>query len=303
VPWDTGKLAQFEARTQKGMSIIHWGQPWQIGGSYQGFTTALYEQVRQHGSIPMVNWGSWNLGSGVNQPDFQLADITAGTHDAYITQWATAAKAWGKPMFMRFNHEMNGNWFPWGEQANGNRPGDFARAWRHVHDIFVSVGATNVKWVWCPNIIGSSLAPLASIYPGDAYVDWVGMDGYNWAADRNMGWLTSSQVVKPTYDALVSLAPTKPIMIGETGTSEDGGPLGKPASKAAWIRDMLVTQLPVNFPRIKALVWFNWNAGDATLDWPVETSQASIDAFAQGIKSSYYAANSFANLSTLPNPQ
>ena len=87
-------------------------------------------------------------------------------------QWATAAKAWGHPFFLRFDHEMNGNWqFPWAELLNGNKPGDYVKAWRHVHDMFTSLGATNVSWVWCPNVSGGSTRPMAQLYPGDAYVD------------------------------------------------------------------------------------------------------------------------------------
>ena len=73
-----------------------------------------------------------------------------GRHDAYIRSWARDLKRFGNPVFLRFAQEMNGNWYPWAEDANGNKPGEYARMWRHVHDIFTAEGATNVKWVWCP---------------------------------------------------------------------------------------------------------------------------------------------------------
>ena len=78
---------------------------------------------------------------------------------------------------------MNGWWRPWSEQANGNHPGEFVAAWRHVVDIFRAQGATNVTWVWCPNIVGPK-SQLTGLYPGDNYTDWVCMDGYNWGTDR-----------------------------------------------------------------------------------------------------------------------
>ena len=84
------------------------------------------------------------------EPDFQLSDVIAGTYDAYIAQFAAEAQDWGHPFFLRFNWEMNGNWFPWSEGVNGNNPGEYVAAWRHVHDIFAAVGATNATWVWCP---------------------------------------------------------------------------------------------------------------------------------------------------------
>ena len=103
-----GAFATFERQAGKKMSLIHWGQPWKMDGAMQPFQTAYFENVRQHGSIPVINWCSWELGKGLNQPDFQLRDIYYGAYDAYITQWAQAAKAWGKPFMLRFNHEMNG---------------------------------------------------------------------------------------------------------------------------------------------------------------------------------------------------
>src|ERR1041385_4314406 len=175
-----GLMNDFETRSGKRMSIIHWGQPWMLSdGSWGEFQTVHFDNVRNHGSIPMINWTSWRLGSGGTQPDFQSRDVYNGVYDAYITRWATAAKNWGHPFFLRFNHEGDGWWYPWGEGKtengtiiNGNSTGDFVRAWRHVHDIFVSVGATNVTWVWAPNQIGntSSYASLSAVYPGDAYV-------------------------------------------------------------------------------------------------------------------------------------
>ena len=198
---------------------------------------------------------------------------------------------------------MNGWWqFPWSEQRNGNSPGDYVKAWRHVHDLFTQVGATNVTWVWCPNIVSADTTPLPSLYPGDAYVDWVAMDGYNWGSDRNNVWRSFSAVFGQTYDELSALAPAKPIMIAETASSEDGGPLGRPASKAAWIRDMYATQLPLHFPKVRAVLWFNWNDDDPMLDWPIESSSTSIEALADSIASNYYAASNFVNLSGSPIP-
>jgi beta-mannanase len=269
-PFNLALIDQFETDAGKHQSIVHWGQPWSMNGSMQSFQTAQYENVRMRGSIPMVDWGSWALGGGINQPNYQLVDITNGTYDAYITQWATAAKAWGHPFFLRYDHEMNGNWFSWSERVNGNQPGDFARAWKHTVDIFRAVGANNVTWVWSPNLVSATTTPLSVMYPGDSYVDWTAMDGYNWGTDKNNKWYTFNQVfgLNPwtkhsTYNDIAALAPSKPMMIAETATSKDGGDGG------AWITDTLTNQLPNNFPLVKALVWFNWDAGDPPLDWEI----------------------------------
>lgn len=299
-----GVFGIFEARAQKQMSILHWGQAWKINGSYQNFYAPWFDNVRNHGSIPLIDWGSWQLGAGINQPEFKLSAIYTGAYDGYIRQWALAAKSWGHPFFLRFDWEMNGNWqFPWSEQLNGNQPGDYIKAWRHVHNIFTQNGATNVTWVWCPNISSSVTRSLASLYPGNAYVDWTCLDGYNkygpWLAfntiftGSGINWLYNS------YQEILGVAPTKPIMLGETASLEagDGG-----TKKATWITDAFIVQLPIHFPKVKAVVWFNWNDGNPAYTFPIETSSAAMNAFATAIGSSYYAGNNFANLNTSPIP-
>ena len=306
-PWEARTIDTFEANAGKRPSIVHWGQFWHrsrqsgyrgIGdGFFQRFDTAQYEKVRQRGAIPMINWNSWSADAGGSsqQADFRLTKIINGDYDAYIRQWAKDAKAWGKPFFLRFNHEMNGDWFPWSEQTNGNQPGQYVQMWRHVHDIFRKEGVTNATWVWSVNTVYSaSSSNLASLYPGDAYVDWVAIDGYNWGTNpsRPDKWKTFSQVFTETYNILGQVAPGKPVMLSEFSSTEYGG------SKPDWITDALTVQIPNHFPRIKAVVWFNWNCfeGSGSMDWVIETSSSAQNAFASGIQSSIYAANNYANL-------
>ncbi|MHB1131381.1 MAG: glycoside hydrolase family 26 protein [Chloroflexota bacterium] len=294
VPYDIEKLYQFESRSRKGVSIVHWGQPWMMRDAYQPFPAYEADKVRGHGAIPMINWSSWVLERKLDPSHFRLRDIYHGLHDDYIRGWAREAKAWGHPIFLRFNHEMNGWWYPWSEQAGDNREGDYVKAWRHVHNIFTAVGANNVAWVWSPNVVNApELTPIKRLYPGDEYVDWLGMDGYNWGTDRSEGWQTFSEVFKATYDQLVALSPGKPLMIGEMSSSEDGGPSGRPSSKAAWIEDAFGEQIPKRFPRIRAVVWFSWNDNNPLLDWAVASSPESVDAFARAISADYYAPNRF----------
>ncbi len=295
-PWDMRAADRFEADAGKRASILFFGLPWYIDGVSQPFRTTLFEAVRQRGSIPMVDWLSWELSAGGSkrQPDFQLADIIRGDYDAHIRAWAEGAKAWGHPFFLRFGHEMNGAWFPWSEAANGNRAGEFVRAWRHVHDLFAEVGATNATWVWAPNQEFDGSQPLAGLYPGDAYVDWVGMDGYNWGAypDR-AGWVSFEHLFGRLYRNLGRIAPQKPVMVAEFAANESGG------SKAAWIRRTFETALPESYSRVRAIVWFNW-AEQAGRSWPIESSPASLRAFRRGIGLPYYAANEFRDLPAGP---
>jgi hypothetical protein len=295
-PWDMNAVSQFEATTQKPVSLVHFSSPFANCSSssecsYYRFPTDSMEAVRTHGAIPFFSWASQMLSSSLDQPDFQLADVTAGTYDSYIREFAEEAQSWGHPFFLRFNWEMNGDWFPWAEGVNGNNPGEYVSAWRHVHDIFTSVGATNATWVWCPNVDpGHKMKSLSSLYPGDEYVDWTCLDGYNWGTNpvSPRGWASFDQLFKSTYEEIVeTIAPSKPMILGEVGSTEAGG------SKAEWISDML-EELPTQYPKVRGVLWFDkWIE---EMDWPLDSSASATSAFAQAIQDPSYTSNVYADL-------
>jgi hypothetical protein len=300
-PWDMNAVASFEQMAGKPISLLHFSSPFANCSttpcSYYAFPWTPFNNIRAHGSIPFFSWGSESIPGSLNEPDFQLADVTGGAYDSYIRAFATRAREWGHPFFLRFDWEMNGNWFPWSEQANGNGPGQYVAAWRHVHDIFASVGATNATWVWCPYVDpNSTLQSLGSLYPGDAYVDWTCLDGYNWGPNATppRTWRSFNYLFNSTYHQITdTIAPSKPILVGETASSEYGG------SKAGWIHNMF-EWLPTEFPKIRGLLWFEKR--DGGMDWPIETSESARAAFAAGIGASRYRGNVYGGITTNPIP-
>jgi hypothetical protein len=297
-PWRMTPVTSVEGAVGKRASLIQFSAPFANCAvapcKYYAFDTNAFNLARNHGSIPFFSWASESIPVSTSEPKFQLSDILAGTYDSYIKQWAASAKAWGHPFFLRFDWEMNGNWFPWSESANGNSAGQYVAAWRHVHDLFQAVGATNATWVWCPNVDPSNtLSPLSGLYPGDAYVDWTCLDGYNWGGTA---WETFNGTFATTYEQLVSsIASTKPVVIGEVSSTEKGG------SKAAWITDALGTQLPENYPRVSAFLWFNKSGAQAGgMDWNVGSSQTSLSAFANAISNNLYGSNTYGGLNASP---
>jgi hypothetical protein len=296
-PWDMSAVSDFQRVVGKAPSIVTMNLPFAectSTCSYYSFPASQLSAIRNYGAIPMLNWASMSSPLSVEEPDFRLALVAGGTFDSYIRSFATAAKAWGHPLFLRFDWEMNGNWFPWAQSANGNHPGDYVAAWRHVHEIFTSVGATNVTWVWCPNVDPyKQFTSLQKLYPGNAYVDWTCLDGYNFGSSNGAqygtsGWLTFNQIYSTTYRQIVKqVAPTKPMIIGEVASSEHGG------SKAEWITNML-NELPDRYPRIRGFIWFDTPLSSG--DWTLEHQAASIAAFSRGIRTGRYLANAFGHL-------
>jgi hypothetical protein len=133
------------------------------------------------------------------------------------------------------------------------------------------------------------------MYPGDAYVNWTGLDGYN----VDDPWSTFASRFSATYNLITgTIASSKPMMIGEVGSTESGG------SKAAWITDMF-SALPVSFPKIRGLLWdevFSGGGPFGATDWPIDSSSTSETAFTSGIANSVYRTNVYANLGTGPVP-
>ena len=227
------------------------------------------------GSSPVVElvWEPWDPARGTAQPTYSLAAIARGDHDAYINRWAAEIKAYRLPVVIRFAHEMNGDWYPWAEAVNGNAVGDYALAWRHVVDLFDAAGVTNVTWTWAPNISYYGSWPLAGLYPGDEYVDRVGVDGYNFGTSRaQSSWGGPAAIFDPTVTELGKIAPSKPIHISETASTELGG------NKAAWIGD-LFTWIDAH-PQVRGMTWFSFNK---ETDWRIDSSSASLAAFRNGI--------------------
>ena len=194
----------------KKLSIVNFSSPFANCSTspctFYNFPVDAFNNIRSHGSIPFFSWGSQSIPlTASTSPNFQLSDVINGTlRLLHPRVRRPTAKDWGHPFFLRFNWEMNGNWFPWAEGVNGNKPGEYVAAWRHVHDIFTSVGATNATWVWCPYVDPEqpSFRPLSSLYPGDSYVDWTCLDGYNWGTnpsrDPTAGGASTSSSARPT---------------------------------------------------------------------------------------------------------
>jgi hypothetical protein len=245
----------------------------------------------RRGALPVISWEPRPTVQAVG-PDsdntvaegFTLASIIDGSHDEYIDQFAAAVRDLGLPVGIRFAHEMNGNWFPWSEEANGNHRGEYVEAWRHVHDRFTQLGATNAIWIWSPNVITARPSvKLAPLYPGDGYVDWLGIVGYY----RRVAYDDALQAKPATFDntygstlAELRQLAAKPILLSEVGATEIGG------NKPAWIKS-LFEGIAAN-PDIIGFVWFDHSINGT--DWRIESSSAATAAFAEGVADPRYLA-------------
>jgi hypothetical protein len=254
----------FAATTRTSPRLFIWYQSW----AYEPvFDVALARAALDRGALPVVTWEPWNPDAGLDQPEYSLSSIASGQHDVYIAQFAGQVRDAGFDVGLRFMHELNAPYYPWGASVNGNSADEAVAAWRHVRQIFAAVGATNVTWIWCVNIHDNGTVPYGPLYPGDDVVDWVGVDGYN-AGDAQPwgGWRTPSELFARPVADLRALS-HQPIAIMETGSSESGG------DKATWIFELFDF---VRQQRLQAVVWFEY---DKEADWRVRSSESAVQAF------------------------
>jgi len=238
---------------------------------------ARLEQMGSAGQTPFVTLEPWSLASArgqVDQPQYSLASIINGDHDTDLRTIASKLGSLGQPFYLRFAHEMNAWWYPWCEAVNGNRPGQYVHAWRHVHQLFSSETGVPIRWVWSPNRLVTSshykIPTLAELFPGGDVVHVLGMTGYS--HDDPSPLVTFG----PTVDQLKHLS-SLPLVLSEIGA--EGG------SQASWIRQL--QPFLRHDPRIQGFVYFETSPSTtgATGDYQIATSPRATSAFKEMLRS------------------
>jgi mannan endo-1,4-beta-mannosidase len=229
----------------------------------QPFNTSFAVAAAKHGAETLVQIAPRNI---------SLESIASGRYDAYLHSYASEVKAFRTQVILSFGHEMNGYWYSWGYTHTS--PAVFVAAWQHIVTVFRSQGTTNVTWLWTVNIIGmpNRIPEPSSWWPGNSYVNWVGIDGYYWNSTTNF-----SSLFAPTIAGLRELT-SDPILIAETGAEPSAGQSAKIADLFAGVATF----------GLLGFVYYDDN--NFTADTPSETvnwrlsSPAALAAFRQDAK-------------------
>ena len=265
-PWWFGELDYVSRLIGKAPNNLlffsNWSDP---------FPAEQVEAAWDRSMTPQIAWEPVVPGAD-RQPT--LREIADGDWDPYIDDWAAAAASHGEPIVLRLAAEMNGHWYPWSEGVNGNEAADFADMWRHVHSRFDAAGADNVVWLWSVNRSDNLRTDIADYWPGDEYVDWVGIAGY-WRGFGSAPEPTFTAIYDQTLSELRALT-SKPILLAEVGagTTVD-------ADRITWL-STLFAGLEAN-PDIIGFVYFNDIKSGG--DWRIQFSQNVVDTFADGVAS------------------
>ncbi|HVT01654.1 MAG TPA: glycosyl hydrolase [Patescibacteria group bacterium] len=275
------KLLDFQKLTKKKYSIAHYYLGWESFSDPN--LVKQFSVLRKNNWIPMLSSNPYYFSDCPAQPEPIYKAIEQGKCDDFLNKAAKNLKNVNKPFFLAFAWEMNNKDLEWSVPYSRASTQDFINAWRHIHDVFNKNGATNVLWVFCPNVPDVQEASYKDLYPGDKYVDWMCLDGYNWGTTQSWSkWLSFSEIFTSPYNTIQNIAPDKPILLGEVNTTDQGG------DKGQWYKDMY-QDIIYNFPNIKAVVIFNENKEKQEhVNWKVDVTRDSLDSYISAIKPAVY---------------
>ena len=301
---NAGALREFEELSGKSVAISPFSNFW--GENY--VSSRQLDEIEEYGAVPllrMMPWGEpyWKPGY---QPDYALGRIIDGHFDGFLSAWADEIIRFRKPVMVTFGCEMNGDWFPWsgvfqgkgatdefGDPTEADGPERYIAAYRHIIELFRKRGVENVAWLFQPN---SSSHPeedwnsISAYYPGDEYIDWIGVSLYG-AQFIHESWNSFEVLMDPVYEELTSLFPNKPLMLAEWGVGE----YPEKGDKATWYREAL-SKLQNKYVRFEIAIVYHerWQNHDGTWsDLRVDSSIEALDAYKQGIGSSYFIGKSW----------
>jgi mannan endo-1,4-beta-mannosidase len=271
-PVDPASLYALEAKLGRMFGVMNVYLPWNAA-----FQEAINSDVPDRQLMI-------SLAPGVGD----IPKIAAGKSDPYIAQFAVAARDYGHPVYLRFAAEMNGNWNQYSAAyKDGPTAAQFVLAWHRIHGIFNTVGTPNVKFVWCINEVDfpATATNKAELYwPGAAYVDILGFDGFNWGSAKGVArgqsqWRTFNQIAAVPYARLKAINANLPIWVCEIGCPEATKTDPTGVTKGGWFQDMFGSKL---YPGIKGLVYFSANDPSDKRDFRIDTTAAAAVGWKNG---------------------
>jgi mannan endo-1,4-beta-mannosidase len=248
-PASWSQITEFTSSTGVKPRIVVYYSAWN-----DPFSTSFAQTAWDHDAYVLVQL----------QPNgVTLASIAAGGSDSYLRSYADAVIAFGHPVILSFGHEMNGNWYSWG--YTHTPAATFVAAWRHIVRVFRAAGAANVTWLWAVNSITGAASSLSQWWPGAAWVNWTGIDGYYFEPADTFESVFGSTI------ADIRTFSSAPLLIAETavGTTSD--------------RESQIDALfaGVRSDGLAGVVWFDeaQHAGLYHQDWRLENDPSALAAF------------------------
>lgn len=269
---DQSAVLRMESNAGRPMDIIREFALWDTP-----FPDTFHRWLRDTGHTMLFSMRSRR----VNGTVIPWADIVAAEPGSPlytdIERWADRIRDYGVPIYFTFNHEPESSAsFPMGEAP------DFIAAWQKFHDIFVARGVTNAKFMWIMTDYAFWVGPQArndasKWFPGDAYLDAMGIDAYNWYRCRtgiNTAWKSLEQIIRPFRDFGAN-HPDKELWLSEWASTEDPEVIGR---KAQFYADAQALFKREDYAQFDGIIYFD-TRGQGQCQWYPDSSPSALAAF------------------------
>jgi len=235
----------------------------------------IIENIYREGCVMVITWEPWKPS---NKETIDYDKLLSGGYDSYIASFAGQIKSIPGVVFMRFAHEANGDWYPWAGAKIGKEK--YTAIYRYIKDKFDAAGVTNVKWIFsinCEDVPSEASNHYLLYYPGDKYVDYVGIDGYNWGDTKPWSrWSSFKEIFSGSYNEVTQKI-KKPVLITEFSSTSSGG------DKAVWIAEALKDIRKMK--NIKGFVLFNQ---DKETDWYFSPGTSAASSLRRQLEDNYF---------------
>ncbi|OLS25252.1 MAG: Endoglucanase H precursor [Candidatus Heimdallarchaeota archaeon LC_2] len=224
-------ISGFQDKVGKDVAWVYFSNNWENGIA---FPSENVQKVINQGSTPYIRLMPRSQYDTHVEEIFTLTKIINGDFDTDLQKWAQDAKTTNVKLLLEFGTEANGNWFSYNGEWNGadetsygdptlaDGPERFVDAYRHIVDVFRQEDLHNTTWFYHidrDNVPEEAWNTYASYYPGDDYVDWVGMSVYG-LFDPEDEWMGFSDLFDDPYIEMTKITSTKPLAILEFGVNE-----------------------------------------------------------------------------------
>jgi len=286
------RLIDFEQLIERKPLWAYFSQNWYNGIIYP---KEAIDTINKQGIIPFVRLMPRSTQEQfVKEPKFTMSNIINGKFDKELRQWAKDAKAHNIPLLIDFAVEANGDWFGWSGIFNGkdtkDKYGDknyydgaerYRDAYRHIIDIFRDENVKHVTWFFHADMYSNpdkEWNRAKYYYPGDDYIDWIGVSLYGAQNPKENYWDSFSQILAERYKTIKEISTKKPIALLEFGVT-DNHPLG---NKSEWLEDAFKTILSGKYINFKAISYWHetWEESDDILaSIRIDSSDESLETF------------------------
>lgn len=243
------------------VSIEHLFLPWEDVFLPSLIDADVYALERGRSVLVTIEPWTWNR-SERNNPQTLMEGISSGDYDQYMASICAVLNIFESPVTVRWAQEMEdeSGQFIW---SNWN-PDTYTGAYKRMVDV-CRAEAPGINYMWSP----LGYENLDEYYPGDDYVDLVGLSVFGlqaWERDILDKEQTFLDILAPRYERVAGF--NKPVVVAELGYVGDADYV------ANW--DNSVRQVYPQFPNLVAVVYFNqkevypWPDGYGMPNWKVE---------------------------------